>query len=56
MPDVFKTVAWWLVGIFLVYAILTAPETSADKVSTLWDFTSNGIQNITVFFDGLLAS
>jgi hypothetical protein len=53
MPPIKKIVVW-LVVIFLVYAILTAPNEAADMVSAVWDFTVSAVSAIAEFFDSLI--
>lgn len=54
MPPV-KKIVTWLVVIFLVYAILTAPNEAAAMVSAVWDFTVSAASNIAEFFDSLIS-
>jgi hypothetical protein len=53
MPPVRKIVMW-LVVIFLLYAIFTAPTEAADMFSAAWNFTVNAVSNIATFFDSLI--
>ncbi len=53
MPPIKKIVLWLLV-IFLLYAILTSPDSAADIVDSAWDIVRNGVRNIFEFFDALL--
>ena len=53
MPPVKKIVMWLLV-IFLLYAILTSPNSAADIFNSVWDIIPNGVKNIARFFDSLL--
>lgn len=53
MPPVKKIVMWLLV-IFMLYAILTSPNSAADIVGNVWDILANGVTNIFRFFDSLL--
>lgn len=49
-----KNLALWLLAIFVVYAILTAPISAADMIGSAWDVVSNSVENIAIFFDELL--
>ncbi len=53
MPPV-KKIFWWLIVIFLLYAILTSPDDAAAMVGNIWDIIVGGIENIGQFFDNLL--
>jgi hypothetical protein len=53
MPPV-KKIIWWLVVIFLLYAILTNPTEASNIVGSIWDIIKNGVENIFRFFDSLL--
>ncbi len=53
MPPV-KKIVMWLVVIFLLYAILTSPESAASIFGSAWDVIANGVTNIAQFFDTLL--
>ena len=53
MPPV-KKIVMWLVVVFLLYAILTSPESAADIFGSAWDVVANGVGNIGTFFDSLL--
>ncbi|MBM6404499.1 hypothetical protein JQN72_09620 [Phycicoccus sp. CSK15P-2] len=53
MPPV-KKIVMWLVVVFLLYAILTSPQSAADIFGSAWDVLSNGVRNIAEFFDSLL--
>ena len=44
----------WLVVIFLLYAILTSPDSAASLFGSAWDVVANGVGNIGRFFDSLL--
>jgi hypothetical protein len=54
MPPV-KKIVLWLVVIFLLYAIFTAPTEAADMFRAAWDFTVNAVGNIASFFDSLIS-
>ncbi len=53
MPPVKKIVVWLLV-VFLLYAILTSPDSAASIFGSAWDVIANGVTNIGRFFDSLL--
>lgn len=53
MPPV-KKIVMWLVVVFLLYAILTSPQSAADIFGSAWDVVANGVRNIGTFFDSLL--
>lgn len=42
--------------IFIIYAVLTSPASSADWTSTAWGHTKDAAAAIGTFFDGLLES
>lgn len=44
----------WVVIAFLVYAVVTSPDKSADMVRNIWDILSDGVRNIGSFFDNIL--
>ena len=54
MPPV-KKIVLWLVVIFVLYAIFTAPTEAADMFAAAWDFTVNAVSNIATFFDSLIS-
>ena len=54
MPPI-KKIVLWLIVIFLLYAILTSPQSAADIFGSAWDVIANGVQNIGSFFDTLLS-
>lgn len=49
-----KNVVLWLIAIFMVYAILTAPEAAAGIIGGTWDVVETSVSNIGIFFDRLL--
>ncbi len=53
MPPV-KKIVLWLVVIFLLYAIFTAPAEAANMFQAAWDFTVNAVSNIAEFFNSLI--
>ena len=53
MPPIKKIVLWLLV-IFMLYAILTSPDSAATIVGSIWDVIVNGVRNIATFFDRLI--
>ena len=53
MPPI-KKIVLWLVVIFLLYAIFTAPTEAANMFRAAWDFTVNAVSNIASFFNSLI--
>ena len=53
MPPI-KKIVLWLVVIFLLYAIFTAPSEAASMFREAWDFTVNAVSNIASFFTSLI--
>ena len=53
MPPI-KKIVMWLVVIFLLYAIFTAPTEAANMFQAAWDFTVNAVSNIAQFFNSLI--
>ncbi|MGG5257692.1 hypothetical protein [Phycicoccus avicenniae] len=53
MPPV-KKIVMWLVVVFLLYAILTSPDSAANIFGSAWDVIAGGVSNIGRFFDSLL--
>ncbi|HYN67698.1 MAG TPA: hypothetical protein VES93_12485 [Ornithinibacter sp.] len=53
MPPI-KKIVLWLVVIFLLYAIFTAPNEAASMFREAWDFTVNAVSNIASFFTSLI--
>ncbi|XVX20806.1 hypothetical protein ACQP1U_02685 [Actinomycetota bacterium] len=49
-----KKIFWWLVLIFVLYAIFTSPNEAAGIVDSVWDVLANGVRNLAKFFDALL--
>lgn len=45
----------WVLFAFVLYAIFTNPNKSADIVHSTWDLLSSGVQNIGKFFQAILA-
>ncbi len=54
MPGKIKSVLWWLLFGFLVYAIITSPDRAADIVAAFWDIIEQGFKNIGQFFEALM--
>ena len=50
MPPIKKIVLWLLVA-FLLYAVLTSPDSAARIFSSIWEIITNGLSNIARFFD-----
>jgi hypothetical protein len=53
MPPI-KKIVLWLVVIFLLYAILTAPTEAASMFNAAWDFTVEAVSNVAAFFTSLI--
>jgi hypothetical protein len=53
MPPI-KKIVMWLIVIFLLYAIFTAPSEAADMFRAAWDFTINALSNVASFFTSLI--
>lgn len=49
-----KKIAIWAVFAFVVYAIFTSPDRSADIVHSVWDILATGVTTIGDFFDSIL--
>ncbi|MCE1177969.1 MAG: hypothetical protein LWW86_02920 [Micrococcales bacterium] len=49
-----KKIFWWIVVLFLLYAIFTSPNEAAGIVNAIWDVLVNGVENLAKFFDALL--
>lgn len=52
--DKIKPVLKTLLIVFVLYAIFTSPDRSADIARSIWDVISNGVKNLGDFFDNLL--
>ncbi|MDO8145483.1 MULTISPECIES: hypothetical protein [Isoptericola] len=50
-----KTVLMWIVVIFLIYAIVTSPERSADIVQALWDVIVGAFASFGEFVSNLMS-
>lgn len=48
-----RTIAVWLVVIFLIYAVVTSPDRSADIVEALWDVITTAFERIVDSVAGL---
>jgi hypothetical protein len=53
MPPKIKTALFWIIAIFLVYAIVTSPDRAADLVKALWDIIVNAFTSFATFFRSL---
>ncbi|WP_169787750.1 hypothetical protein [Luteipulveratus mongoliensis] len=49
-----KQLVPWVVLAFLVYAVVTSPDKSADMVRNIWDIITDGVRNVGQFFDNIL--
>ena len=55
MPPKLKTALFWIIAIFLVYAIVTSPDRAADMVRALWDIIVGAFSSFGRFFANLAA-
>ena len=53
--DKVKRIFLWLVVIFILYSIFTAPQQAADLVGSTWDILKSGVENLAAFFNALLS-
>lgn len=53
MPPKIKTALFWIIAIFLVYAIVTSPDRAADLVKALWDLIVSAFTSFGTFFRNL---
>ena len=53
MPPKIKTALFWIIAIFLVYAIVTSPDRAADLVKALWDLIVSAFASFGTFFRNL---
>ena len=53
MPPKIKTAIFWIIAIFLVYAIVTSPDRAADVVKAIWDFIFGAFSSFATFFRNL---
>jgi len=44
----------WVVFAFIVYAIFTSPDRSADIVHSCWQILTDGVKNMGDFFNSIL--
>ncbi len=51
-----KKIVIWVIFAFIVYAIFTSPDRSADIVHSAWDIIKNGVTTFGDFFDRILNS
>lgn len=49
-----KALIPWVVAAFLIYAVVTSPDRSADLVRNLWEILADGFRNIGRFFNNLM--
>lgn len=52
--DNVKKVILWVVLVFFIYAIFTAPDQAANIVISIWNVIVAGFNAILEFFDALL--
>ena len=53
MPSI-RRMTGWLLFAFVIYAIITAPDSAANMVGSAWDVLATGVSNIGNFFDSLI--
>ncbi|MCA5894829.1 hypothetical protein LEP48_15940 [Isoptericola sp. NEAU-Y5] len=53
MPAKAKTLLIWIVVIFLIYAIVTSPDSAADIVTAIWEFITGAFASFGQFFANL---
>ena len=53
MPPKIKTALFWIIAIFLVYAVVTSPDRAADLVKALWDLIVSAFTSFATFFRSL---
>lgn len=53
MPPKIKTALFWILAIFLVYAIVTSPDRAADAVRAVWDIIVSAFSSFATFFANL---
>lgn len=49
-----KKIAIWVIFAFVLYAIFTNPNKSADIVHSIWDLLASGMHNMGKFFQAIL--
>ncbi len=49
-----RQIILFLVLIFVIYAIYTSPDRSADAVQAAWNVLTNAVSAVFRFFDALL--
>ncbi|WP_164545225.1 hypothetical protein [Antribacter gilvus] len=54
MPPKVKTALTWVVVIFLLYAIITNPEGSAEVVRAIWEVIVSAFAGFGQFFASLV--
>lgn len=52
--DKVKKIIIWVVFAFIVYAVFTSPDHSADIVHSAWDIIRNGVTRFGDFFNSVL--
>ncbi|WP_156043849.1 hypothetical protein [Cellulomonas sp. URHE0023] len=53
MPPKLRTALIWATAVFLVYAVVTSPDRSADVVRALWDVVTDAFASFAMFFQNL---
>ena len=51
-----KRITIWVIFAFVLYAIFTNPNKSADIVHNIWDLLATGVHSIGDFFKAILGS
>lgn len=49
-----KKITIWVIFAFVLYAIFTNPNKSADIVHNIWDLLATGVRSIGDFFKAIL--
>ena len=49
-----KRITIWVLFAFVLYAIFTSPDKSADIVRNLWDLLASGVENMGDFFKAII--
>ena len=54
MNDKVKKIAIWVLIAFIVYAVFTSPDKSADIVRNIFGIIGDGAHSVKTFFDRIL--
>lgn len=49
-----KRITIWVLFAFVLYAIFTSPDKSADIVRNIWDLLASGVENMGDFFRAII--